>query len=273
MIARLLERLGVFLGWRKQADHEAYFFLKLNEWLMRQCGASWDRPTPMRDLLGHPGVRQLVVDYLRISLHSPRSISYLGPMNYLRYRSPGFLPHAWGWKDPRTTFTLPIWLELFPEAKVIHAVRHGVDVANSLRERAQATLQARRQRFHRLRPIYRIHAKQVGFAVGLRCTSLDEGFVLWEEYMGQAREHLAERGSRGIEIRYEDFLVDPRQGARRLADFVGLRARESDIGLAVGDSRRERAYAYRTAIDPTAFAHDVHDRLMHHGYSGRDSEA
>ena len=29
------------------------------------------------------------------------------------------IPFPWGWKDPRNSITLPLWLRLYPEAKII----------------------------------------------------------------------------------------------------------------------------------------------------------
>jgi hypothetical protein len=256
--------MGLFLGWRKQADHEALFFLGLNRWLMDQCGASWDRPTPIRDLLQHTSVRGLVIDYLRYSLRSPRVVSFLGLGGYLRHGSPERLELPWGWKDPRTTFTLPLWLELFPRAKIIHVCRHGVDVANSLRRRLERTLELRRRRYSRIKPVYLFHSKRIGFAVGLRCCSLDEGFALWEEYMQQARSHVAERGEGALEIRYEDFLADPGAGTRLLASFCGLRVQGRD-GPIEG-FQPERAGAYRVSPELSAFALARRDQLRLYGY-------
>ena len=46
-----------------------------------------------------------------------------------------------------TVATLPIWLSLFPEARLIYIVRHGVDVASSLMVRERKLLQKRKERF------------------------------------------------------------------------------------------------------------------------------
>ena len=32
MLTKMLEELGVFLGWKKQGDHESTFFLSLKRW-------------------------------------------------------------------------------------------------------------------------------------------------------------------------------------------------------------------------------------------------
>jgi len=54
MAARLLERLGVFMGWRKDSNHEADFFRHANEWLLSQAGGAWDHPEPVRTLRRAP---------------------------------------------------------------------------------------------------------------------------------------------------------------------------------------------------------------------------
>src|SRR5207237_264153 len=41
----------------------------------------------------------------------------------------------WGWKDPRTSLTIPLWLELVPDLRVVVCLRNPLDVALSLRKR------------------------------------------------------------------------------------------------------------------------------------------
>jgi len=44
----------------------------------------------------------------------------------------GFGEHElWGWKDPRTCFTLPFWQDILPPMRYIICIRHPVDVAHS----------------------------------------------------------------------------------------------------------------------------------------------
>ena len=43
-------------------------------------------------------------------------------------------PH-WGWKDPRNTFTLPFWLDLMPDLKIVVCLRHPLEVHRSLQVR------------------------------------------------------------------------------------------------------------------------------------------
>ncbi len=120
MIAKMLEDLGLFSGVRKDRNHEAMFFQKLNDWIFRQCGTTWDHPASIQYLMDNRDVRAMVENYTRYTLQTPRSIGYLGWKRYTQYRNISHLDIPWGWKDPRNTYTLPIWMDLFPGARVIH---------------------------------------------------------------------------------------------------------------------------------------------------------
>ena len=154
LLARLLREAGLFLGWRLQPDHdEAKFFQGLNNWAMYQATADWDAPGRIDDLLDNARARAAAVDYLRLSVNSPRALEFLGPGRYLRTRGLDRLDAAWGFKDPRSTFTLPLWLDVFPDARVLHVTRHGVDVAQSLRVREEEFLTRRLASVRREAPI------------------------------------------------------------------------------------------------------------------------
>jgi hypothetical protein len=245
MLARLLEPLGLFVGWRKQGDHEARFFVALDNWLLEQAGGRWDHPEAVRDLIAEPAVRELAVDYLRLSLRSPRALSFLGPARYLRYGSPEALREPWGWKDPRATFTLPLWLDVFPGARVVHVLRHGVDVAESLRRRHERILAARRARYRRLRGSYRLRPKRAGFTTSVRCADLERGFALWEAYVDEARRAVASVGERGFALRFEDFLAAPGDALTKLAAFCELAAPRERVEAVAREVQGERALAHR----------------------------
>ena len=143
MLSRMLEQQGLFLGKTKgkAENNESKFFRTLNNWLFQQAGAHWDNPDPWQLWLANDLAREASVNFVRGLLGTPRAISYLGFWGYLRYRSPASWPRPWGWKDPLNTFTLPVWLHLYPQARVIHIYRNGVDVAGSLRRRSVKQLQ------------------------------------------------------------------------------------------------------------------------------------
>lgn len=267
LVSGLLEGLGAFMGWKKETNEEALFFLRLNEWILREAGASWDRPEPVQMLLENSQLRRLAADYARALLRSPRVLDYLGWARYLRYRSPERLPTAWGWKDPRTTFTLPLWLDLFPGSRVVHVYRHGVDVARSLEAREERFLAQTKALWERRRFPPWQRPENVRFAQSVRCASLDGGFSLWELYMDEARRHVAGLDEdHCLEIRYESLVSDPRAGVTRLARFCGLPLGDARRESLAAQPRAQRAYAFRSDPRARAFASKVADRLARFGY-------
>ncbi len=268
MLARQLEALGVFMGQRKEENSEAIFFLQIDSWLASQCGGAWDNPQPIRYLLENQEIRAQVREYIRnYLLRTFRAASYLGWQNYVRYRSPFELDRPWGWKSPLSTFTLPIWLDLFPDAKVIHISRHGVDVANSLRqrERRAAPPTLLRKLYYRMRILHAIRPKSGEF-IRPRCDLLQGGLSLWEEYVSQAHSHVCSLGDRALELKYETLLTQPSVVLGEITKFCGLRCGEEAIQKAASFVRKDRAYAYREKPDLRAFADRVPERLSAYGY-------
>src|SRR5262249_54549623 len=118
----------------------------------------------------------------------------------------------WGWKDPRTIFTLPIWLRLFPEAKLIYILRNGVDVASSLMVRERKLQKKGEERFKsRLskRSSSRSALERAGYKGSPRCLSLEGSFGLWREYLEEGERQLAGLKNSIHTVRYEDILAHP----------------------------------------------------------------
>jgi len=264
LVTRLLEMLGLFVGAKKDGNHEASFFHRINEWLIGQCGGSWEHPQPIQYLLENEAIRKRTTDYIiRYLLRSPRTISFLGATKYLRYRTLSNLDVAWGWKSPLNTYTLPLWLDIFPDAKVIHIYRHGVDVANSLRTRARRQTQRtpRQEIYYRLKFLHWVRPKAGGFMGGMRCASLEGGLSLWDDYLREARRHLSALQGRALEARYEDLLAQPYRVLHELASFCGLPVSETAIAQVAEQVKMERAYAYLGNPELQAFANRVAERL------------
>lgn len=266
LVTRVLEELGLFMGWLKESNDEAWFFHKLNIWLLAQAGGSWECPGAIRHVLEAPDVRASVVEYLEMMMSSPRAMSYMGVGRYVRLGSVMKMEGVWGWKDPRNTFTLPLWLELFPEARIINVVRHGVDVAESLRKRHEWGYARLAQRMRLMRPVLRWWIGTKPLLPSGRCKTLEGGFTLWEEYMREARKHVEALGERAMEIKYEDFLAAPEGPVRALCEFCGLEIGEERLVAAVKGIKRERAYAYREHPELVGYAERVKERLGEWGY-------
>ncbi|MFQ5822881.1 MAG: sulfotransferase [bacterium] len=261
MITRILGELGLFLGKKKDKNQEARFFLNLNNWLLRQSGSSWDHPENIRYLLENIEIRTLVVKYIDHLLKTPRVISYLGMRNYLRFRNPFNLKIPWGWKDPRNTYTLPLWVDLFPKAKVIHIYRNGVDVANSLMVRGMKELKIVSRWMERLKWKHRFRNRPFPSIVSsVSCLSLEEGFRLWEVYTKRADTYITSLPSdRALSIKYEDFLGEPSSFIKTLCEFSGINYDIAHISKVVSQINTTRSNVY----ERDKKLHDFYELVKH----------
>lgn len=267
MLGGILEGLGLFTGIYQDEHTEALFFKNINKWLMRQCGARWDIPEATRYLWENRELMNLIEDYLRYLLDSPRSIYFLG---FRRYMSEGGilgLDIPWGWKDPRNTFTLPIWLRIFPEAKVIYIERHGVDVAQSLLVRSQKGFYKTNQKYQLFKWVIPFFPKRGGFIESPRCATLEGGFSLWKEYTDQANEYIRELPEdRLLRLRYEEILENPIPIIRLTVEFCGLEVADSTIEIVGKEINKSRAYSFRNDEKLLNFALNHSYDLIERGY-------
>jgi len=269
MLTRLLGAAGVFLGRSLTRNAECRFMNSLNYWVFEQSSASWEKPCGVDSLLEHAGIRPLVTDYLTGVTDGPASIRYLGLQRWLRYRSMHNVTEQWGWKDPRNTYTLPLWLHVFPSARVIHITRHGVDVAESLRLRHQLAFRAAAARYSQRRWLYvnnPLAPKRSGFAHAPSVSALDYGLRLWRDYTHRARVHVQALGHQALELRYEDFLETPETHVKAVLGFCDIALEDERVGSIVADVRPSRRYAYQHSDELAAFAARRSDILQGLGY-------
>jgi hypothetical protein len=271
MIARLLDQLGLFQGGELQEDHESVWFLDYNELLLNRVNATWDHPEPMLHFLGNRDAFELTCKCLEDDLSSARTRQFLG----IKWSSPGRtlldFERPWGWKDPRTLYTLPLWLELFPGAKLVYIVRNGVDVASSLRVREKRELARRRKEFDSKPAVgRRSRLQRAGFKGSARCLTLDGGFTLWEQYLNQAERLLATAPNRRQVIHYERFLADPAGPLTELARFCGVQSDPASVEGAIQKVgvNAGRANAYAADREILEFYTQVRESkwMRHYGY-------
>lgn len=266
LVARLLRRFGVFVGAHLDPNLESVFFQDINEWLLRESGGSWTFPDAIDYLLDNDESRTLTCGFLGMVLRSPRAISYTGLRRYLRWGGLHRFESAWGWKDPRNTFTLPLWLELFPDAKVVSVARHGLDVAQSLklrRDRRQAVLKSKVFKFRRY---YSLWLRGGWFADAPLCATLDGGLSLWAKYMERARVHVERLGEQALSLRYEDLMEQPEFVLGRLVEFCGLDVTSAQLAAVRQLLDPARAYAYRDSALLVDTALDKRALLERFGY-------
>lgn len=219
LLSHLLEDLGVSMGkWKGANTNEAMFFRHRNQLLFSLANASWDNPDAFLRSLDNPRWRRAFARVAACDLGTFYTSTFLPPKALAR-----FLPtpnQLWGFKDPRTSLTLPVWRDIFPNAKIINIVRNGNAVAKSLRARSE---------------------KQLRDGLPLSLVSLDPamGLSLWAKYVLAAHEHCASLPQdQYCEIRFENLLKEPEALLLGVANFLGL-SRDSEQ-IAKAASRVDR---------------------------------
>jgi GT2 family glycosyltransferase len=199
LVTRLLHRCGLELGPESdllppQADNpegfwEHWGFVALNDELLGELGGAWDLPP-------NDGERftSSRLDPLRIKA---------------RLLIDGFgSEHAWGWKDPRNSLTLPFWQELLPGLKTLIVVRNPLEVAHSMRER--------------------------------NGTSYSFGLRLWEIYNKRLQQAAREKDR--LVTHYDSFFTDAESELRRIARFAGLPDTQTGTAAALVSARRRQIH-------------------------------
>lgn len=187
LLARALERAGIFMGVVKDHNFEAMHFLSLNQQILWAAGADWLHPQiPGPEHWKHPSPQALHREHFKVNYRLDRW--------KLQLSAP-----PWGWKEPRNTFTLPLWLHLFPQARVIHLVRDQEEVVSSLQRRNK-------------RP-GEVHTPEL--------ESADFCRELRSQYVETARSYQSQLGERYLELDYQDLRQAPGQMCARLEQFTG----------------------------------------------------
>jgi hypothetical protein len=222
IICEALRRNGLYLGNRLDHHAESQAIVEINEKLLRTAKASWSQPERfLEQLASNSAFLDDAIHWLHSELAGLRFVRrYLGTDVFKRFFRK---PLVWGFKDPRNTVTLPVWLGLFPDAKVIHIYRHGIDVAESLHLR------------ERERDIdHRYYASQ--------CATLEGCFTTWRVYVLAALELQKRLPHKNFfAVRYEDFVGKTDEVLNDLLGFIGIRSAAFPWRPIV---KAERAYAY-----------------------------
>ena len=220
IVARLLERCGMYAGgsWLDE-NHESVFFSRAN-----------------RAMLGEGPF--LLYDY---GWTAPKADAFIQARRCYAERAakhPGAFfagrreQSVWGWKDPRNSLTLPVWLSVYPNARVLHVLRDGRSVALSLADRDG------------LDPSF--------------------GLALWGHYATRAERALAAvPEARQLTIRFEDLTDTPGPTIEGLCRFAGLTP-PADLDEIAAAVRRERGSA-RLNDERIAEMGD-HPLLVRYGY-------
>ncbi|MDO8140539.1 MAG: sulfotransferase [Candidatus Brocadiales bacterium] len=241
MLSKLLEQFGLFVGSKKEENDESLFFYKINEWLLRQANASWDNPRNFNFI--NDEFKKKVIKALEFHLKGFRRYEYLGLKKFLKYKDIRNLDFPWGWKDPRNTFTIDLWKEIFPDAKLLHIYRNPIDVAESLRKREGEIQKTFRKNWRETAKELLLIGK-VGYQSSLRLQNVHEGIQLWQEYIDKAFSLNGEFKENILHIRYETFLENPETTLQRILEFIDIQVEKSGILAAAQMVKSDRKFAF-----------------------------
>ena len=216
MVVRALEKLGVFMGSDQEHNSESKFFIKLNEWVMRQASSSWDRPLPLEFVRKDECVRGLINKYLKFYLKSPRKLPYQGLKIVGRNNT------AWGWKDPRNTFTVQFWLDIYPDAKILIVERNGLDVSTSLVKRRAEYLATATERFKWIKYFHLFRFNRYPFGSSSLLQTINDGIDLWYLYLLEGRKVSNSYPTQSYLVKYEDLLANPEIEIKKIKSFLEL---------------------------------------------------
>ncbi len=258
LLTRLVSKMGWFMGEHRDTNEETHMLIHCNEQIMERARATWDAPLPTLELFQPEMFARHYPAFLR-TLTLPEKLFFLGERRYGACKGHfSALNERWGAKDPRCTFTLPFWKHLLPPMKIIHIVRHGVDVAASLRRRHRQMIEA----MFTARNLPLPGVEDV-FHTGIvrhtsRCLSLEYRMELWKQYVEMGRMHVAAFGADALEVKFEDLLAEPERHLKRIADFIGPE-KTPDFAAIAELVRKEKRFSYEQDAELLGFAkqHDV----------------
>lgn len=259
LTVRLLRNLGIFMGSRLSRDAEAIYFQKINRRIYHTVGSKWSNVRAIWDAM-----------YSRIFIQEQTEVvlKTLFPSTFLSYK-PGIAAYFgeeiwrtivkgemvyWGWKDPRTSFTFPIWINVFPQARFLHIIRNGIDVAISTHRRSQ------KQRRKLLKRLIQLDYSPLTLDF-MYC------FQLWEDYITfilEFKENIPT--NHYLEIRYEDLLATPVEILRKITEFIGNPIQDQALFAVSEQINRSRldntqnAQAYQDII-PSLVSHSLMQQL------------
>ena len=250
LLVKVLQELGIFMGNDFEENNESMFFNEINNWMLLQAGASWDCPENFNYISND--FKTLMVEIVKSRLKSFRLKKYLGTSKY-SFNDPDFIR---GWKDPRNTFTIDVWKEIFHKPKIIHIYRNPVDVISSLakREKSKIPVTKNRTRTGIKKRIYGycFPTKRL-FHHSFKSLYLSANFDLWKTYVNKSYSVSREDDTEILHISYEDLLEKPEVIINDIIEFCNLKTGEGSFGKLLQTIDKTRKFAFINDMKLVAF--------------------
>ncbi|WP_373092301.1 sulfotransferase [Zhongshania sp.] len=254
MLSKMLVESGYYPGWSLEENNEPTYIIKKNNEILHSAGCNWDFPYHFQSYLTDRR-RKYLCEWLMQDILSFRSVTFFGPAMWLRRERMLNDKRNLLVKDPRSSITFPIWKMVFPNLKVLHIRRHGVDVAKSLAVRAEKMLAKR--------------MGEIPLPRGLRVDDIRYGLELWDFYEKSCNDAMSSVApGHVLSVSYEDILTTPDKTFAQIEQFLNVRfSPESKAKVNSG-----RAYSFVRDLELVALSEEYSDVLKAHGYSAGEAK-
>ncbi len=224
--ARALELVGLQIGRHLDSHREPRALQELHEDYLRRVGAAWYKPGPFLKSIRTKEGMQDCISYLRTNVERDfgRIFGYRRNPKGVWLRLRISFGAAWGWKEPRTTLFAPAWLEIFPNARIVHVVRDPMAAAESIRERE-------------------LKFQAAGDPPTGDLSDLDYCRQLVETYL-EAAQRVADSPNY-YRFNFEELQANPPAMLERLAKFCGLPVATRKLSAAAASIRPARVRSTR----------------------------
>jgi hypothetical protein len=233
LLVQLLEGCGVFMGAQQTGNRESIFFQNINREALDFFGCSW-RCLDFLPSADHLGSRcGSVIKFIERRLDDSLLSGHFGST----FVQNGQERVLWGWKDPRNSLLLPVWRQVFPNARVINIYRDGRDVALSLLKRQK-----------------KIENAGDEFTADENVNRYRSNFSLWAAYIGRIRESLGLFNG-NFTLQYETLLENPESEIEKLLRALNISPVNSlEMLISVVDGTRanrhgKNDYSWTTDVD------------------------
>jgi hypothetical protein len=197
LLAKLLLGHGVFLGGERNGSEDAFGILDLVR----------------------PLVERHYPTYAGLWREDDAEMAHLAEKVFERHLR-GIPPGArWGWKLCETLYILPVLWRIFPDARFVHLIRDGRDVAFS--DHVAPAEPFWRKVYFDTDRIERWNGRKLNQRAYRRASHIYNARH-WVNSVTVARHYGAMTGGNYIEVRYEDLVLQPRQTAGKLLSDLGV---------------------------------------------------